>query len=213
MAKKSQAKIERLHCNGCRQKTAHRMLKTTTESEEMENDWWSTTFDMLQCCGCEEVVLRRTFIFGGDDPEIRYFPPPVSRRPPSWELEIPGELMLLLKEVYRSLDADNRSLPMMGARALLDMLIVEKVGDVGTFKQKLEKLAIDGSLGAIQVEVLDAALDAGGAAAHRGHIPKASEVNAVMDIVEHLLHAVYILPDMAKNLKKVTPPRPKKTQS
>jgi hypothetical protein len=117
--------------------------------------------------------------------------------------------MLLLREVYRSLDADNRSLPMMGARALLDILIVEKVGDVGTFKQKLDKLAAGGFIGTAQVEILDAALDAGSAAAHRGHTPSFAEVNAVMDIVENLLKAVYVLPDMAKSLKKTTPPRPK----
>jgi hypothetical protein len=36
------------------------------------------------------------------------------------------------REVYRSLDADNRRLPMRGARTLVDMLMTEKVGDVGT---------------------------------------------------------------------------------
>ncbi len=111
--------------------------------------------------------------------------------------------------MYRSLDADNRSLPMMGARTLVDMLIVEKVGDVGTFKQKLDTLAARGFIGTAQVEILDAALDAGSAAAHRGHTPSFEEVNAVMDIVENLLKAVYVLPDMAKSLKKTTPPRPK----
>jgi len=96
---------------------------------------------------------------------------------------------------------------MMGARTLLDLLMVEKVGDVGTFKQKLKKLQDAGYVGANNVDVLDAALDVGNAAAHRGHAPKATEVNAVMDIVENVLHAVYVLPDMALKLKKATPPR------
>jgi len=93
----------------------------------------------------------------------------------------------------------------------MDMLIVEKVGDAGTFKQKLKKLQDAGFVGAKNVEVLDAALDAGSAAAHRGHAPKPSDVNAVMDIVENLLHAVYVLPGMAQGLKKTTPSRPKRT--
>jgi hypothetical protein len=86
------------------------------------------------------------------------------------------------------------------------MLMVEKVGDVGTFKEKLKKLVESGFLSASTQEVLDAALDAASAAAHRGHFPKATEVNAVMDIVENLLHAVYVLPGMAQSLKKT--PRP-----
>jgi hypothetical protein len=51
------------------------------------------------------------------------------------------------------------------------------------------------------VEVLDPALDASSAAAHKGRAPKALEVNAVMDIVENLLHAVYVLPGIAKSLR------------
>ncbi len=39
------------------------------------------------------------------------------------------------------------------------------------------------------------------------HAPKA-EVNAVMDIIENLLHGVYVLPDMAESLRKLTPPLP-----
>jgi hypothetical protein len=35
----------------------------------------------------------------------------------------------VLREVYRSLDANNKQLPMMGARTLIDMLMVDKVGD------------------------------------------------------------------------------------
>lgn len=99
---------------------------------------------------------------------------------------------------------------MVGARTLVDMLMVEKVGDVGTFKEKLKKLVTAGFVSASNQEVLEAALDAGNAAAHRGHRPKASEVSAVMDIVESLLQAVYVLPGMAESLKKTTPPRPSK---
>ena len=51
-----------------------------------------------------------------------------------------------MTEIYRSLDASNFSLPMMGARALVDMLIVDKVGDTGTFKEKLSGLVAQGYL-------------------------------------------------------------------
>lgn len=97
---------------------------------------------------------------------------------------------------------------MMGARALLDMVIVEKVGDVGTFAEKLRKLESEEYISGKNRRVLEAALDVGSAAAHRGHAAKKSQVDAVMDIVENLLQAVYVLPDLAEELKKSTPPRP-----
>jgi hypothetical protein len=119
----------------------------------------------------------------------------------------------MIHEIYRSLDANNLRLPMMGARTLIDMLMVDKVGDVGTFDEKLKKLEGLGVISSRNREVLAAALDVGNAAAHRGHAPKTEEVNAVMDIVENLLHAVYVLPKMAEDLKKNTPPRPGKRQA
>jgi hypothetical protein len=208
---------ERVHCNRCGRKTLHRLAGTAVDEG---TDWdkyvgdieWRTIFDMLQCCGCGEAILRRTSSWSEDpDPRVHFYPPPVSRHPPRWVWKIPHGLKSILEEIYHSLDANNLSLPMMGARTLMDMLIVEKVGDSGTFKQKLKKLQDAGFVGAKNVEVLDAALDAGSAAAHRGHAPKPSDVNAVMDIVENLLHAVYVLPGMAQGLKKTTPRRVRKT--
>jgi hypothetical protein len=173
---------------------------------------YTITSELFRCCGCYSITLRRTTDYGdfGPDTATQYFPPAVSRHLPSWWYEIPEQLKTVLAEVYRSLDADTRSLPIMGARALIDMLILEKVGDVGTFGEKLKGLEGLGVISPQNSKVLSAALDVGNAAAHRGHSPKIDEVNAVMDIVENLLHAVYILPGMAEKLKKTTPPRPGK---
>jgi hypothetical protein len=46
-------------------------------------------------------------------------------------------------------------------------------------------------------------------AAHRGYAPKKTQVDAVMDIIENLLQAIYIFPEMAEEIEKSTPPRPK----
>ena len=216
MAERSKnASVERVHCNNRRTETDHRIVKTTSSSGETPaEDYWRTTFDMLECCGCHEVVLRRRFDFSADpEPDVRYFPPPVSRHPPRWRYRLPSDLRAVFDEVYLSLDANTRCLPIIGARTLLDMLMVQKVGDVGNFKQKLKKLQAGGFVSADNVEILDAALDAGNAAAHRGHAPNVSDVNTVMDIVENLLQAVYVLPDMAQRLKKATPPRPGKKRT
>lgn len=207
---------ERVYCNQCRGKTVHQVLQTAKDegTDDDSGYWWSTTFEMLQCCGCQEVVLRRTFNFSEDsEVEVRYFPPPVSRQSPSWRYRLPNNLRLLLDEIYRSLDADNRRLPMMGARTLVDMLMLEKIGDNGGFKEKLKKLEKAGLVSSQGREVLYAALDVGNAAAHRGHAASESEVEAVMDIVENMLQAAYVFPETAENLRKATPARTKKVKT
>jgi hypothetical protein len=214
-----EATLERIHCNECPRKTRHRLLhKVVLDDSEFIEEVGTlgsiTIFETLQCCGCEEVLLRRTWdsCEGDPEPSVRYFPPKVSRRPPSWQLEIPFELSSVLREIYRSLDANNRRLPMMGARALIDTLINDKVGDVGTFDEKLKELERLGFISPHNRKVLAAALDVGHAVTHRGHTPSVEKVNDVMDIVENLLHAVYVLPSVAEELEKSTPKRqPRKT--
>jgi len=164
---------------------------------------------MLECGGCESVILKRTTSSSEDGPfsEETYFPPAVSRRLPSWHESLSSEMQALLKEIYTALHADSRSLAMMGTRALLDMLILDKVGDRGTFPQKLDALLAEGLIGKKNRDFLEAALDAGSAASHRGHQPSGTAVNHVMDILENLLQAVYVLETAADELKKTTPPR------
>jgi len=89
------------------------------------------------------------------------------------------------------------------------MVILDLVGDAGTFKDKLEKLKDEEYLAPKQIKVLDAALDVGNAASHRGHKPQRKHVVHVMDIVENLLHST-ILEPVADELKAATPPRKKK---
>lgn len=90
---------------------------------------------------------------------------------------------------------------------MVDMVVSDKVGDVGNFRKKLESLQINGYISAQHEEVLFAVLDSGSAAAHRGYAASAYDLNAVMDAVENLLQAVYVLPKMAKRLQASTPPR------
>jgi hypothetical protein len=206
--------IQRLHCNECRGKTLHKLLKETDDSgsepyDEEFSVYWHITHQMFECCGCRSVVVRRSHEFSEwDYPDVRYFPPPVSRHKPEWFHELPHQLQSLLSEIYNSLDANNRALPLMGTRAVLDMVIVEKIGDVGTFADKLKKLESQGFISKKNGEVLDTALDAGSAASHRGYAPRMAEVHAVMDIMENLLQAIYVLDKVATEIKKATPARP-----
>ena len=171
-------------CNDCGRKTDHVILKThkTAGRNSEDGTHWDTTFSMIECCGCHFISLKRTFNFSEyDGPETEYFPPPVSRRKPSWIHElvvyVPEFAVCdLLDEVYSALHSNSRRLAAMGSRTLLDMAIVDSVGDVGTFADKLEALQQKGIIGKIQQQFLEAALEAGNAAAHRGHCPTAQRL-------------------------------------
>ena len=200
----------RTHCNSCSQATKHELLKEDREQGDDEEFGysWLDIAQMLKCRGCDEVVLRRIHYFSenGDEPDIEYFPGPISRRLPRWRYDLPIECRLMMEEVYKALQANSNRLAMMGTRTLIDMVIRHKVGDHGPFKEGLKALHKQGFVISQNVQFLTAAFDVGSAAAHRGYVGKAEEVNAVMDIVENLLQSVYALEDLAEQLKNQLPP-------
>jgi len=124
-------------------------------------------------------VLIRTGVvdaWGDVEDDVRYYPPAIVRDLPRWRFKLPLEMRKLLEEIYRSLDAENLRLPMMGARTLVDMMVLEKIGDVGGFKEKLKEVEKAGFVSSHNREALYAALEVGNAAAHRGHAATESEV-------------------------------------
>jgi hypothetical protein len=214
--------IVRAHCNTCLSDTKHEIVarhvkeyKETDLSGKQIVFYAKGIFELLECRGCESIMLRRHYI-GDDDPEgsTDYYPPRVSRRKPEWMTTLlfrgASDMRQLLDEVYAALHSGSTRLAMMGARAVIDMVMLDKLGDIGGFGEKLDGLEKKGLIGHADRKVLEAALDAGNAAAHRGHHPDAKQVNQAMDIVEHLVQAVYILGPEAEKLKKTTPERPKR---
>ena len=210
-------KIKKSHCNNCLQETKHFIIAERTnegsESAEPSNPYcpyeisWRTTYRMLECCGCEDISMERIFYFSEwDDVEEEYYPPQISRAIPKWHEELPAEWCSLFKEVYTALHADSRRLVLMGVRTLVDLYMNELLGDIGGFAHKIKELEKKGLISKPNKEILEAALEAGHAAAHRGHLAKANEVNQVIDIIENLLQS-YVLLDAADNLKSKTPGR------
>jgi hypothetical protein len=210
--------ISKSHCNECLQETKHFVVAERVNSgSEFVDPYcqheirWKTTYKMLECCGCENISLQRKFDFSEyDEVEVEYYPPQISRQIPKWHNQLPDEWCGLLKEVYLALHADSRCLALMGARALIDLYINEQLDDIGGFAQKIKLLESEGLISKPNKNVLEAALEVGHAAAHRGHKARITEVNQVIDVVESLLQN-HVLNKVSENLKSKTPKRSKKS--
>ncbi len=201
-------------CNRCNHTTHHDVLhEQRTANSHVDtstgiHEEWSNNHTMLQCRGCDDVSMRIDHwgsAYGETDPE--FYPPRTSRRFPSWLWELPADWCGLLREVHGALHADSRRLAMMGARTVIDLYLTEAVGNAGSFESRLGLLVSSGKLAPDDKATLKAALEAGNAAAHRGYNPRADDLDAVMDIVEHLLQG-FVLKHSAVSLQKNTPPRP-----
>lgn len=212
--------IQKVHCNKCLQDTNHVLVASKKHSGNEHIDDpnfpihtdWSITNEMLECRGCENVVLKRTICFSEwDEDDIKFFPPPISRQLPHWHANLPQDWTELIEEVYTALHADSRRLALMGARALVDLYMNYQLDDIGGFQQKLVKLESERLISKPNKEFLEAALETGHAATHRGYKASVNEVSRVMDIVENLLQT-HVLRLAAEDLKKKTPARQNKAK-
>ena len=205
------------HCNTCLHDTNHYEVAERVnagsqqvwpyDDDDQYEITWKTTYKMLECCGCGNICLQRRYYFSEDDGiEEEYYPPQISRQLPVWHDDLPDEWCELLKEVYVALHADSRRLVLMGTRALIDLYLTDRLGDIGGFAPKIRKLEVDGLISRPNASALNAALEAGHASVHRGHKARINEVNQVIDIVENLLQN-HVLARAADNLSSKTPGR------
>jgi hypothetical protein len=136
--KKSQKvkKLTQSHCNTCGRSTkhhilAHRHIPGSDTTEDYGEIHWIDDYELLECAGCETVTMRHTDWFEPtDETRVKIYPPPVARRVPTWLRSAPTlrNIRTLMQQVYSALDSNSRALALMGARAVVDIVLVDKVG-------------------------------------------------------------------------------------
>jgi hypothetical protein len=210
----------RLYCNLCERETTHLelgsgRLENFDPIEAKEN----RTYQVLVCRECGHVTYRTLYWihdFGGDPyvDKMDVFPPPSFRPRPKWYARLDERYRLILDEVYLALDHGMFFIASTGTRTALDSLIVDRIEDIGDFKEKIDELVKRAILEPDLGELLRKVIDAGSASAHRGFKPDAESIKTMMDITEQIFYRVCIEPKdryqlkvKAEELQKQTPKR------
>jgi hypothetical protein len=224
---------EREWCSSCVRMTTHDVLFEITRRDLADDDI-TNTHKILSCRGCETVcmIYKR---FGTHDDEINeaiehlsdeelenpdlplprgtfatVYPSRVARKEPDW-LELlelsDANLVYLLREVYAAVDGGQHRLAAMGIRALLEQVMITKVGDAGGFDKKLDLFQQAGFISSVQRDAMRTTLDVGDAAMHRAFSPEIATLNTCLDIVEGVMSVLYSHRREAERIKKVVPPR------
>lgn len=128
---------------------------------------------------------------------------------PEWYDKLDDKMKALLSEIDISMRNDLSALPMMGLRALLESVMVERVSDEGGFETKLGLFEKNGYVTPQHADAIRKVLDAGHASMHRTYFPNTDDLKTCVEVVKHLLHGVYVLHPKVQNMAANTPPRPK----
>lgn len=202
----------RAFCNECSHETNHKELVShRREHNENIGDQIVTAYEALeiiQCLGCESIKVRRMIErTDSDQSEITYFPPADWRRAPSWISKAPTHIHALLSQVYSAMCIGWNRLAALGTRAVIDDIILDEIGDQGSFQNKLRKLVENDLMSQQEVELIGAALEPGHAAMHRGLEPEDHVMEMVVDVVESLVRKVYVLRAYPQLILDETPER------
>ena len=209
-------------CPKCRTKTTHKILHVEGRGflcnsfppppgEALD---FEQTFETISCNDCECVSFAHSYVVSRgsgatDERWVDYYPSPASREQPWWLLacSMNSELKLLCAEIYEALSGGQQRLAAMGIRALLEQVMVTKVGDQGTFAKNLDAFCDKGFVSPVQRDAINHVLEVGHATIHRRFVPKRSDLNTALDIVEGVLAAIYVHPRAAAELSDRVPTR------
>lgn len=195
-------------CHACMRPTAHAIVRAfrdnwTWEDDEYPHNSVSGTDDYLivRCGGCKQFAFVSRSWCSEDsshgEPTIAHFPPVPARAKPAWvnrQNRASTEALNLIEEIYRALAAGVDRLTAMGVRALLENIMVETVGDQGSFKANVAAFVNEGYVGTRYESLVLKVLDVGHATIHRGYNVSRDELLVMLGLLESVLEQVYVHP-------------------
>ncbi len=214
------SQVTQAHCNRCGHSTKHDILAIEEREDDDDGGYTCETYEMLNCRGCGSVKLRYTDQYN-EMVHVVYYPPAIARREPGWvrddiisdltgnEPRVPTHVCQLMREIYNALQSDSRRLVAMGIRAVLESVMIDKVGDKKRFKANMDAFEAAGYLSVRQRGHLDTILEAGHATIHRGWEPTKADIVTLLDIAESLIQVAYLHDQPADTLSRQIPPSKK----
>jgi rubredoxin len=222
----AEKKYEEGHCPECGSQRADVVAQHKVKfSDEVFSG--ATDYSVLECRGCGYYYFK-TLSWNSEDTTceqdpytgdwhevpkewVTFWPPVAKRRKPDWTKEIGFADRLLgslFDDVYTALSNNLGVLAAIGMRTVFDRASeLLKIDPNKSFKQKLDALKAGGHITELEMQVLQALIDAGSAAVHRGWQPKPKELDSMMIILEAFLHRAFFLEEIGVELGKGVPQR------
>lgn len=205
----TEKKILKNYCNSCGKSTNHQTLA--------QHEWFSDSefFDeavyhkLVKCLGCDNVSLRienHDLIFSVQDSDGEWIPDITIKNFPK-KLQnhknidndhlVPVLVRNIYNEVLLTLQEEANILSSLGLRACIESVCnyLEITGS--NLATRINKLVTVGFISKKDAERLHAIRFMGNDSAHEIKAPKEESLKIALEIVEHLLKSVFILPAQA----------------
>lgn len=207
-------------CSTCIGKTYHEILVSVDkEGNEWDEDGdfhWESHYQIVQCMGCKTISFRETNSNSNDCEQLSHcqevmlvhekiYPPRIQGRKGLGDslYHLPEKVRAIYSETLQALNSNSPILTGIGLRALVETVCKEKQADGKNLADKLDALQSRDILTATGTKILHEIRTMGNEAAHEVKPHTTKQLAVGMDVVEHLLTDVYILPQkVAVEFKK-----------
>jgi hypothetical protein len=208
-------------CRVCRRTTKQVILAEVTEygsvkprlNDPYEIDWMSE-YQILQCQGCEALSFRRANS-SSDYPPVEIepgqwedgvqediYPSPMGRIPVSDAMLLPEKVERIYEETLYALNYRQQVLCGIGIRAIIEAICKDKQASGKDLYQKINSFVKLGVLTQDGADILHKLRSLRNDAAHEVKPHMLQELGFALDVVDHLLLGVFILPVHAKKTLK-----------
>ncbi|EMK8059137.1 DUF4145 domain-containing protein [Escherichia albertii] len=200
------------HCNKCRIHTNHIILHSETIYGDPDDYHYAEYYQMVKCCGCDTISFRRefhdleaTYPTGEDEWEtpidIDCYPPKEITLLKTYQL--PDTVRGIFSETCLAIATDSLTLAGIGVRATIEAICIDKGISGKDLSKKINNLATNGYISKKDCARLHSIRFIGNDAAHEITKPSKTSLDAVLQIIEHLLQSVYIFNNTTSSLPTI----------
>ena len=196
-------------CSECGRDTKHDVLASVDITETFDDGpnfatYWSN-HQVIQCCGCETISFRVRLRSDQNDPfdddeTITLFPSRSAGRSALRDVHLlPETVRRIYEETVKALNNEQPVLAGVGIRCLVESVCNDKKAE-GKLFQQIDSLVDFGILTKDGAAILHRIRSLGNNAAHEVKPHTSEQLVAALEVCEHLLQGVYVLPHHAKSI-------------
>lgn len=198
-----------LPCATCRVRTYHKVAVSVDYENANLLGTSSHSYQIVQCQGCREFSFRKSvknkpskggFFITVFDLEELYPSRLAGRSQLEDAFMLPQNVLRIYRETHAAICSKQPILGGIGIRALIETLCKEKSAAGPNLFERIDSLVTMGVLTRDGAAILHKLRILGNKAAHEVKPHEETTLGVAMDVVEHLLKTVYILPKLSEQL-------------
>ena len=204
----------KLPCLNCSGKTLHIVLASIDRKgkgvEGSFEYYWDTNYQIIECKGCQTISFRSL-----SSNSEEYYPYPEDDKPVEFQnlyparLEgrksiehdlhyLPFKVKSIYSETIAALTLDLPIIAGIGLRAIIETVCKNKHSTGKNLYEKIDDLVKNDHLTPSGAKILHEIRTLGNDAAHDVESHTSKQLSLAMDITEHLISEIYILPKKVK---------------